>query len=456
MIRISIARPDREIEETIITTPVEISVGRSASCNCCLEFDPLVSRMHAVILITPPTVRIKDLNSTNGLVINGETYGAFSNQKLSQPTEIYDGDVVTIGRTSFTFNIIHDTRPDGSARSGTGTGTGTSPGPRGATGGTRGTSASRSTTGISNPATVEIEPALAGRAEKPSDGNTSITQAPLMTVPGYRLLKLIRNSQSGDLYQAAGLDDLRVVAIKIINSSTLITPKVIEDFHREIENLRRLEHPNLVKIHGAGELTAQSLYVVMEHAGGHDLANILSGLPGQRLALPNAYNLELQLANALCYLHSMGRLHTDLKPSSILIRDDHGRLRVKIMEQGLARFLDETGLLPRPATPNSPVKLGYVAPETLQPLYEAKANADVFSLAAIFYDMLAGRPPYAFRPGTPYRETVEKGLITPLEEFIPDLPEPLAVIVERALSADPENRYQNACAFQEALENAWV
>ncbi len=433
MIRITIERPDREREETIITNPVEISVGRSSSCSCCLDFDPLVSRMHAVMLISPPSVRIKDLNSTNGLVINGETYGAHSERKLHQPLEIYDGDVVTIGRTSFTFHILHDTRSSGKT-----------------------TSTGAKWHSVTNVMAAGGDPANLQAEVNSTANNGGNPPAPLLSVPGYRLLKLIRNSQTGDLYQAAGLDDLRVVAIKIINSSTTISPKIIEDFHREIEHARRLDHTNLVQIYSAGELSPQSLYVVMEHAGGHDLANILSGLPGQRLALPNAYNLGLQLASVVCYLHGQGGLHMDLKPSSTLIRDDHGRLRVKIMEQGITRFLDETGIFPRPPIANSPARLGFLAPETLQPLYEPKPTADVFALAAIFYNMLAGRPPYAFRPGMPYRETVEKGLITPLEEVIPELPEPVAVIVERALSFDPENRYQNACDFHEALESAWV
>ncbi|MCD8351935.1 MAG: FHA domain-containing protein [Planctomycetaceae bacterium] len=87
MVRLTVHRPDRLPESFSYAEPAEISVGRSRTCTYCIESDPMVSRLHAVILIDPPSVRIKDLNSTNGLAINGERYGA-GGRSLAQPVEL--------------------------------------------------------------------------------------------------------------------------------------------------------------------------------------------------------------------------------------------------------------------------------------------------------------------------------------------------------------------------------
>ncbi|MCC8108938.1 MAG: hypothetical protein LIQ30_07830, partial [Planctomycetes bacterium] len=80
----------------------------------------------------------------------------------------------------------------------------------------------------------------------------------------------------------------------------------------------------------------------------------------------------------------------------------------------------------------------------------------VFSLSAVFYAMLTGRSPYRFESDLPPREVVTQGLIVPIEEALPGIPEPLVVIIERGLSVDADARYQNVCDLYEALESAWM
>lgn len=94
-----LVKPDQQEEVLVFDKPTELTFGRSSACTCCLDFDPLVSRMHAVLLIDPPTVRIRDLNSTNGLIVNGELYGGPEGEKPSQTMELRIGDEVIIGST---------------------------------------------------------------------------------------------------------------------------------------------------------------------------------------------------------------------------------------------------------------------------------------------------------------------------------------------------------------------
>ncbi len=100
-----IVKPDREEEILCFSKPTELTVGRSSACNCCLDFDPMVSRMHAVLLIEPPLVRVRDLNSTNGLIVNGVLYGGADGETTGQILELRNGDEVIVGSTVFRVEL---------------------------------------------------------------------------------------------------------------------------------------------------------------------------------------------------------------------------------------------------------------------------------------------------------------------------------------------------------------
>ncbi len=101
-------------------------------------------------------------------------------------------------------------------------------------------------------------------------------------------------------------------------------------------------------------------------------------------------------------------------------------------------------------------RIGYLAPEELSQQCEGKPSADVFSLGCVFYQMVTGRAPYAFGKGASALRVVEEGRIRPIEELVPGLPETIIVSVERALSPEPEMRYQSACEMLEAMESIRV
>ncbi len=439
MVRITVEKPDREAETLTFESPAELTVGRGADCACRLKFDPMVSRMHAVLLIDPPSVRVKDLNSTNGLVINGELFGAANNQRLIQPLELRDGDEMYIGETRFTVAVL-DTGLD------------------------LGTEFSR----IKAEQEVAAVEVAGGRRERPggksmsgriaAPGGKFETGAALAAVcpdiPGYRVERYLAEGLAGSVYKARAAESGVAVVLKTASPAGAFTGELAEEFRRGMEEARELSHLGLAELYAYGD-AGQTLYTVSEFVNGETLASYLARCPRNRMPLGVSFDLLRQMAGALCYLHRNSIVHRDIHPGGIILYDDNGRLRMKLSEAGLARFWMESGLGARamPGGEGLAERLGYLAPEELVQRSEAKASGDVFSLACVFYRMISGRVPYEFGGGKSALRVVEEGRIRPIEDVMPGLPETVAVSVDRALSPDPEARYQSACEVLDALES---
>lgn len=442
MVRLTILKPERAAETVTFTEPAEMTVGRSASCNYCLDFDPMVSRMHAVILVDPPSIRIKDLNSTNGLTVNGELFGALSPHKIAHPLELRDGDEVRIGGTVFRISLgdevalgaidINNNADAGATLPGI---TGTSIRDR-----------------LTSSQMIEIDSTQYVGSEETVPNVLTVLPA----IPGYEVTRFLPEGQTCKVYMATSKADGRTVIVKVIAPDMTFTRKMLDDFRREASTASRVQHPNIVQMLGMGETENSGVFVAMEYVNGEDLASYLWRCPNRRIPLHNAYNLMLQLAGAVCYLHGQGLVHMDVKPSSIILYDDNGRLKVKLTDIGYSHFMDDTGIALRGLTAGEVSKLAYLPPEELTQIGEAKPSADVFSLSAVFYEILTGRVPYNFTAGGSNRKVVANADMTSIEEALPGLPEPLVVIIERGLAPDPEARYQNSCDLLEALQNVWV
>lgn len=436
MVKITVIRPDREPETLVFEKPTELTVGRSAGCELCLDFDPMVSRMHAVFLFDPPTVRVKDLNSTNGLMINGVAYGGYEGDAVMKPRELHDGDEVMIGGTTFRIGTDggtnenakhpHDIYPKDKS-----------------TVIDAKVAQTRSARGSAVPSTIGINETVTGMENL------------FPEIPGYRIRGHIGDGKTSSVYYGLSQDDGQRVAIKFITADTPFTKKMLDDFLHETQELRLILHPNIVRLIDVGALGPQNLYLVLEYINGEDLESYLRRCPKHRMPLHSAFALMLQLGAAMCYAHTHGLVHRNLKPRNIILFDDNGKVRAKVEDVGLARSMDDSGIVVTEQMDLDTLSIGYTAPEQLADIRDPKPTSDVFSLAAISYEMLTGKIPYDF-PGGNIAENmaiVAGGRVVPIEERLPDLPEPLVVVIDRALSAEPEERYQNCCDFLEALEN---
>jgi formylglycine-generating enzyme required for sulfatase activity/serine/threonine protein kinase len=233
----------------------------------------------------------------------------------------------------------------------------------------------------------------------------------------------------------------RTVAIKVLSSAAMKQAGAVDRFHREVEAVAKLSHPNIVTAYDADEHRGMH-YLAMEYVEGHDLASVVK--EHGPLPVQQAVECILQAARGLQYAHSKGIVHRDIKPGNLLL-DKEGT--VKILDMGLARIAGAEAALggAEPLTTTGQVMgtCDYMAPEQSLDTHQADARADIYSLGCTFYRLLTGNPPYQ-------AETFAKLFLMHLESPIPslcdarpDVPKTLDAVCQRMLAKKPENRYQS-------------
>ena len=261
----------------------------------------------------------------------------------------------------------------------------------------------------------------------------------------YELLDEIGSGGFGRVYRVRDLGLEREVAIKVLHPSLTADPGVTERFRREAQLAASLRHPNIVGIYDIRGRAGLQWYT-MELVPGSNLAQLVQ--TQGPLAVEQTSRLLDQALAALEHAHAQGLVHRDLKPENMLIEPD-GRLR--ITDFGLALALHGHGRFggatSRSGTPQ------FAAPEQLLG-EKVDQRADLYSLGAVAYFALLGRPP--FEGPTPdailARQTTDQ--LPPLHESRADVPRELEAVLRRAVTSDPAGRYQSAREFHEALRKA--
>jgi serine/threonine protein kinase len=236
----------------------------------------------------------------------------------------------------------------------------------------------------------------------------------------------------------------RFVAIKVLPRRMSSSDEYVSRFRREARLLAQLQHPHILPVFDYGEAEGYP-YIVMPFIVSGTLADILRK---QRLTLPEARRIISQIGDALGYAHARGMIHRDIKPSNILI-DESGNCL--LTDFGLARMAEAAEKLTTSgAVMGTPA---YMSPE--QGTGSAVDHrSDLYSLGIILYEMLTGRVPYTAE--TPIA-IVYKHVQDPLPSarvFNPSLSEALELVLLKSLAKNPEERYQNAGAFVQAVQQA--
>ena len=245
----------------------------------------------------------------------------------------------------------------------------------------------------------------------------------------YRVTDRLGKGTMGVVYAADDETLGRAVAVKVMMADMQDEPEVRARFYREAKVTGQLTHPNIVTVFDFGEDQGHP-YMVMELLGGSPLADHL------RNAAPVSLDVKLDLMRQMCEglqaAHTHGVIHRDIKPSNLFVQRD-GTL--KILDFGVARLatsnLTLSGFLV--GTPE------YMSPEQAQG-HTVDARSDLFSAAAVFYLMLAGRGPFASPDLPAVLRAVVHGEPAPLTDD--QAPEPVRRIVAKALAKDPTARYQ--------------
>jgi eukaryotic-like serine/threonine-protein kinase len=258
----------------------------------------------------------------------------------------------------------------------------------------------------------------------------------------------------GKVYRAhqKGID--RDVAVKILHRELSGNASLVQRFHREAKIASRLQHPHVVEVYLAGQLADGALYIVMEFLEGTSLAAALAGAEGA-MPLARALPIVLQLCDAVGEGHARGIVHRDLKPENVmLVRRADRSDWVKVLDFGIAKLnLGEQSMETAAGLIFGTAR--YISPEGAQGATVGPPG-DVYSIAVILYQLLAGRTPFD-------GEQPVGLLIKHIHEKPPDLkthgparelPEPIARVVMENLAKDPASRAPNARAFGAALAAA--
>ena len=238
----------------------------------------------------------------------------------------------------------------------------------------------------------------------------------------------------------------RRVAIKLVREELTTDPTSRERLLREARAAAGLQHPNTVGVHDVGEEDGQA-FVVMELVEGQTLADRLREVG--RLSPEEVVAISGAVLSALEAAHARGLVHRDVKPGNVLLPAAGG---VKLADFGIAKALDAaTGDLT--ATGQILGTPRYLAPEQVagQP---ATPASDLYSLGAVLYECLAGRPPFDAESAIALALAHQREPVPPLGEEAPWVPPALAGIVERALAKDPAGRPADATTMREAVLTA--
>jgi TonB family protein len=235
----------------------------------------------------------------------------------------------------------------------------------------------------------------------------------------------------------------RIVAVKVLRESQFLTPveraQYEARFRHEAEAAGRLSHPQIVQIYDVGPS-----YLVMEHLEGRTLAALL--LHGPRLSVGRACEIVGLVADAVDHAHRHGIVHRDIKPTNVMLLAGGG---IKVMDFGVAR-LDSSTLTVLGTVVGS---VRYMSPEQMMG-ERVDGRADVFSLAAVAYEMLTRQAPFPGKTVTEVVSRVVRGAHVPLREADARMPEVLNAVFARAFAPRPEDRHARATELARDLRAA--
>lgn len=291
-----------------------------------------------------------------------------------------------------------------------------------------------------------IEDPLALRVGK-SMGDKTMVMDDTHTHPTfgrYEILRELGRGAMGTVYLGRDPKINREVAIKTLEYGQVAGDELADvkaRFFREAEAAGKLSHPNIVAIYDAGE-EHDMAYIAMELLTGKDLTSYCK--PGSLLPQSRTIDIIVEVTSALDYAHQLGVIHRDIKPANIMMIEDG---RIKVTDFGIARVMDasqtKTGIIL--GTPS------YMSPEQVAGK-DVDGRSDLFTLGAVFYQLLAGVKPFGGDSLTAILYAITHKRPTPLSEIVPDIDPCIEQIVNRLLTKGVTKRYQSATQVLKAIE----
>ncbi len=258
------------------------------------------------------------------------------------------------------------------------------------------------------------------------------------TIAQYKILEKLGEGGMGVVYKAQDTKLDRFVALKFLPPHMAASEQDKARFIQEAKSAAALNHPNVCSIIDIREHEGQ-MFIVMEFVDGRTLMEKKSSL-----ALKQAIDIGIQIADGLAVAHEKGIIHRDIKPENIMVRKDG---IVQIMDFGLAKLAGTSRLTKLGSTVGT---LGYMSPEQVQGL-EADHRSDIFSLGVLLYEMIAGRSPFNGEHESAILYEIVNVDVPPMVSVKPELDPSLDAIVLECLEKDPSERYQSVAEVAKEL-----
>lgn len=261
----------------------------------------------------------------------------------------------------------------------------------------------------------------------------------------YEVLQKVGEGGMATVYRGRHCTLHRDVAIKVLHPHLSSSARNRKRFAREARAIEHLRHENILEIHDYSGVEAEECYIITEFVEGETLSQLLR----RRGRFPSeiAAMVGLHLARALAYAHGEGILHRDLKPDNVMVRNDG---TIKLMDFGIARFLDESQVTMTGALVGSPA---FMSPEQAREL-PLDPRSDLFSLGTMLFFLVTCELPFSGSNPSLVLKNVIEGQRPSVAELAPDMSATLADVVERLMAPSPDDRFADADEVGRALESA--
>ncbi|MEP7147285.1 MAG: serine/threonine-protein kinase [Acidobacteriota bacterium] len=284
-------------------------------------------------------------------------------------------------------------------------------------------------------------------------------------IGSYKLVEMIGKGGQGRVYRAVDLSNDRAAAVKVFTFQGSDRREKLARFKYEAHLASALDHPNICTVYELFE-DADHTYMVMEHVDGKNLFELAFARP---LAVTSALSIAIQVTDALTAAHAAGIIHRDIKPRNVIVEDSG---RAVLLDFGLAKLIEEGGAeseqlsretffadieedifetqegFPMGTPSSSPPEMALGRP--------SDHRGDVFSTGVLLYLSLTGKYPFLGKTKREVRKQIIEDDPTPINaarRAIEAVSPELIAVVERSISKDPENRFQNMSEMRDALRS---
>lgn len=286
----------------------------------------------------------------------------------------------------------------------------------------------------------------ANTGSKGSKNNIDYTGSTLSN--RYEIVRLVGEGGMGSLYAGHHVDIKRKVAVKVLHRDFQCSEEVFLRFKQEATLAATLQHQNICSVYDFGRTEDGTPYLVMDLLEGQTLSAVLD--KEKRLSPRRAVRIVAHICEALSHAHGKGVVHRDLKPSNIIIEGEETKETSKLVDFGIAKSLAEDALR-LTATQETIGSPYYMSPEQCQ-AFPIDHRTDIYSLGCVLYELVTGQTP--FKASTAL-QTMYSHVHTEPESFKivvrdAEIPEALEEVVFKAMSKNPDDRYQTAEEFKHA------